>query len=89
METYTLTKKQLIEFVTNYNNKENTVYTSAAIRVKKGDVDKYGNDKDQKAWVQILPIADYIVSKSPQIVRVTQSQFAKILDSVAKNKQEI
>ena len=40
METYTLTKKQLIEFVVDYNNKENKVYTSAAIRVKKADVDK-------------------------------------------------
>jgi hypothetical protein len=84
MESYIVTKKQLIEFVNEHNEKEKLTNEAINVRVKKADVDMYGKDEDYKAWVRLIPTPDEPIEPlQPKIVRVTTPQFSKILDYVA------
>lgn len=84
MKSYVITKKQLIEFVNEQNNKQKQLEEASAVRVKKEDVDLYGTDEDHKAWVELVSTPDDpLLPKQPKVVRVSSQQFGKILDYVS------
>lgn len=89
MESYVITKKQLIEFVTDYNNKQEQLNEAINVRVKKEDVEMYGKDENYKAWVRLIPTPDEPIEPlQPKIVRVSSQQFGKILDYVATEHEK-
>jgi len=88
MESYVITKKQLLEFINDYNKKKEQIDETINVRVKKEDVEMYGKDENYKAWVRLIPTPDEpIETLQPKIVRVTPPQFSKILDYVTSKEE--
>lgn len=82
MESYTITKKQLIEFAENQVDdntlviKEIMPTKDVAIRVNKDDINDYLEKGDEhKGWVELVPIN----KNNKKIFRLTTEQFGKLL----------
>ena len=89
MDSYVITKKQLLEFVNDYNNKQKQIEEASAVRIKKEDVELFGSNPDFKAWVELVNTSEEpIEPKQPKVVRVSSQQFGKILDYLANEHEK-